>query len=102
MTTLPISYAPPIKCHRDLGPGEVKRIAVAGKIVGCYVACPACGAVAQVTEGLTEEGLVAASAVWKGLTQSFSRPTSLSSSAISCRGCARVVALRGTTVEATP
>lgn len=103
MTALPIRYAPPVKCHRDLERGEVKRIVVGTLLVGCYVGCPACGVVAQVTDGLAEEGLVAERGVWKGLSQTFSRPTNLRSvGAFTCRGCGCAISLCGETVEALP
>lgn len=103
MTVLPIRYAPPMQCSRDLEKGEVKRIVSGRVLVGYYVACPACGVVVQITERLVEElPLKSVRVTRRGSTQAVTRPTAVSSWPIPCRGCARTITLRGETVEAAP
>lgn len=105
MTAAALRFAPPLRCHRDLGPGEVKRISSRGHFLGYYLKCPACRAMNQcgalefvetlpLVEQPPEPGKVSASAL---------RPTALATRApIPCRECKRGIVVRDERVELAP
>lgn len=102
MTALPLRFAPPVRCHRDLGPGEVKRVAAGKLLVGYFVGCPACRIVSQFAGEAFEETLpLLEQPAGDGVSARAKRPTALTTKApVACRGCGRAVVVRDETVEA--
>lgn len=102
MTGAALRFAPPIRCHRELGPGEVKRIAVGKTLVGYYLRCPACEAVLQVAADDFEETLplVEQPAEPGKVSARTMRPTALATRApVTCRSCGGAAVIRDERVE---
>ncbi len=104
MTAAALRFAPPIRCHRELGPGEVKRIGVGRTLVGYFVGCPACGIVGQVAGDAFVETLpLVELPAGTGISARTMRPTALATrEPIECRGCGRGVVVRDERVEIAP
>ena len=104
MTAAALRFAPPIRCHRELGPGEVKRIAVGETLVGYYLRCPACNAVMQAAgEVFVETPPLVEQPAGAGVSARVKRPTALATrEPVPCRGCGRRVVVRDELVESAP
>lgn len=104
MTTVPLRFAPPIRCHRDLGRGELKRVAARRLLVGYYVGCPGCGAVTQAAgEAFLETLPLVELPAGSGIGARTKRPTGLATVApVVCRGCGGGIAVRDEQVAVEP
>ncbi len=102
MTVAPLRFAPPVRCHRDLGPGEVKRVAAGKLLVGYFVGCPVCRVVSQFAGEAFEETLpLLDQPPGDRVSARARRPTALATKVpVACRGCGRAVVVRDEIVEA--
>lgn len=103
MIGAPLRFAPPVRCHRDLEPGEVKRIAAGRLLVGYYLRCPGCAGVLQASgEAFVETPPIVEEPAGPGVSARVRRPTALATRApVACR-CGRGVVVRDARVELAP
>lgn len=83
-------------CHRDLKPGNVKRVMWRGPLVGYYLCCPACAWSATYLE--SDVGFVEiippAASPRSAILVGFDRPPP-------CARCARILRVVGEELEAS-
>lgn len=103
MIGAPLRFAPPVRCHRDLDPGEVKRIAAGRLLVGYYLRCPGCGGVLQAPgEAFVETLPIVEEPSGPGVSARAKRPTALETrEPVACR-CGHAVVVRDARVELVP
>lgn len=102
MTAAALRFAPPFRCHRELGPGEVKRIATRLALVGYYLRCPGCRALLQApAEAFVETPpLVEQPPAQTGISGAVKRPTALATvDPIRCTTCRGAIVVRDERVE---
>lgn len=95
MKSAPLVVVAPNVCHRDMKPGNVKRVTARGPLVGYYIACP-CGWKATYLDeevGFVEEQAVASASYPKRLVR-FARPPT-------CLRCGAQLAVRDGQLEAS-
>lgn len=96
MTRAPLVAVAASFCHRDLKPGNVKRVMWRGPLVGYYLCCPACAWSATYLE--SDVGFVELPALAAGpnapILLAFRSPPA-------CSRCARVLTVRDDYLEAT-
>jgi hypothetical protein len=91
----PLVLVAPNVCHRDMKPGNVKRVTARGPLVGYYIACP-CGWKATYLHdevGFREEQAIPSAAYPKRLV-GFDRPPT-------CLRCEAVLTIRDGQLEAS-
>lgn len=103
MIAQPLRFAPPVRCHRDLEPGEVKRIGVGALLVGYYLRCPGCAGVIQAAgEAMVETPPLIEQPAGPGASARAKRPTALATrSPVPCR-CGRAIVVRDGRVDLAP
>jgi len=95
MTSAPLVVVAANVCHRDMKPGNVKRVTSRGPLVGYYIAC-VCGWKATYLDddvGFEEEQAIAGAAYPKRLVGFRSSPT--------CLRCSKRLAISAGRLEAS-